>query len=248
MCVWEQGYLFAEKNTTEKRKVTSCVWKLGTRLCTHLCQSTEHPSHGLVVQPLRTVDDNDIHAHSLPQVLYCLCLPCACRALGAAPTIEVEGCSECHVAARWWGMRTGRMKTMTSVPKPDNAQWSMIFMNHNTLLHLHSSPSPLPFLPVCTMLIRHHINRKKSKLRHLTDQLVVLWPASQSSPSIRSHTQTGCWSDEWHNHLPPAGDIRWHNHVSHTHQAMWQSTKVFLIRIWVKWNLEMTAKINMVCW
>ena len=66
----------------------------------HLCQSTEHPSHRLVVQPLRTVDDNDIHAHSLPQVLYCLCLPCACWALGAAPTSEVEGCSECHVAAR----------------------------------------------------------------------------------------------------------------------------------------------------
>ena len=89
----------------EKRTVTSCGGRLGTRLCTHthLCQSTEHSSHGLVVQPLRAVDDNDIHAHGLPQVLHCLCLPCAGWALGAAPTIEVEGCSECHVAARWWG-------------------------------------------------------------------------------------------------------------------------------------------------
>jgi len=197
MYVWEQGYLFAEKNTTEK---TSCVWKLGTRSCTHLCQSTEHPSHGLVVQPLRTVDDNDIHAHSLPQVLYCLCLPCACRALGAAPTIEVEGCSECHVAPSWWGMRTEGWRQWQSVRimvQCQARQCTMIFMNQNTLyihpiLYLHSSPSPLPFLPVCNMLIRHHINRKKSKLRHLTDQLVVLWPVSQSSPSIRSHTQTGC--------------------------------------------------------
>ena len=138
--------LVCRKNTTEKRKVTSCVWKLGTRLCTHLCQSTEHPSHRLVVQPLRAVDDNDIHAHSLPQVLYCLCLPCARRALGAAPTIEVEGCSECHVAARWWGMRTGRMTKCTSVLSPTmhndihESKYTYIQSYILILPHLHFIP------------------------------------------------------------------------------------------------------------
>ena len=154
--------LVCRKSTTEKRKVTSCVWKLGKRLCTHLCQSTEHSSHRLVVQPLRAVDDNDIHAHSLPQVLYCLCLPCARWALGAAPTIEVEGCSECHVAARWWGMRTGRMKTMTKCTTVPSLTM------HNDIhesKYIHCANPTSSFFPISTSISPsvHHADLKSHK-------------------------------------------------------------------------------------
>ena len=65
----------------------------------HLRKTREHASHGLVVQTFRAVDDNDIHAQRLAQILGGLCFACASRSLGAAAAMEVEGSGEGHVTA-----------------------------------------------------------------------------------------------------------------------------------------------------
>jgi hypothetical protein len=65
----------------------------------YLCQSREHPSHGLEIQALAAVDDDDVVAERLAQVLGGLCLACAGRAFGAATTVQVQCRRQRHVTS-----------------------------------------------------------------------------------------------------------------------------------------------------
>ena len=65
----------------------------------HLSQTREHASHGLVVETLGAVDDNDVHAQALAQVLCGLSFSSSSGPFGAAATVKMKGGGEGHVAA-----------------------------------------------------------------------------------------------------------------------------------------------------
>lgn len=60
---------------------------LNTHLVTYLSQTGEHFAHGLVVQTLRAVDDDDIHSKGFSEILDGLCLACPGGTLGASPAV-----------------------------------------------------------------------------------------------------------------------------------------------------------------
>ena len=90
-----------------------CSQSFGDRLQSepHLSQTREHPSHRLVVETFRAVDDDDVGAETLTQVLGRLRLARASRALGRASSVQVEGGGECDVAAvgEWRDDQTTRV-------------------------------------------------------------------------------------------------------------------------------------------
>ena len=70
-----------------------------TLLSLYLSESTEHSSHGLVVEAFGAVDDNHVHAKSLTKIFDRLSLSGAGRAFGATTSMEVEGSGQSHVAS-----------------------------------------------------------------------------------------------------------------------------------------------------
>lgn len=55
----------------------------------HLCQTGEEASHHAVVQAIGAVEHHTLHSHGFGEVLHCLCLACACRALGSSSVFQV---------------------------------------------------------------------------------------------------------------------------------------------------------------
>ena len=99
MCMCMSTHTHAHKNTPKQtHPCTHADTPLKPQI-PHLSQTGEHASHGLVVQTIGAVDDNDVHAQRLAQVLGGLRLPSSGGSLGAAATVKVEGGGEGHVAA-----------------------------------------------------------------------------------------------------------------------------------------------------
>ena len=69
-----------------------------------LCEPCEHAPHGLVVEPLGAVDDDDVAAERLAEVLDGLRLARSRRALGRATLVQVKGRRECYVASAYMHM------------------------------------------------------------------------------------------------------------------------------------------------
>ena len=122
-----------------------CSQSLGDRLQTetHLSQTREHSSHRLVVETFRAVDDDDVGAETLAQVLGRLRLARASRALGRASSVQVEGGGECDVAAvgEWRDDQTTRVAEVlvsvqeVSVRLSNNAVVPLLKTKKNSLIH-----------------------------------------------------------------------------------------------------------------
>jgi len=75
-----------------------CYSKQYAGLQADLSESREHASHGLVVESLGAVHDDDIHAKRLAKVLYSLRLASAGRALRRATLVQVQRRRQRYVA------------------------------------------------------------------------------------------------------------------------------------------------------